>query len=312
MPGPLVAGIAGSIGSAVIGSRSASKASDAQSRSADAQIAESRRQFDLIQGLLKPYVNAGSTALQYQLDLMGIGGSSGTAPTIEEFTVPGATTGGGPLAGLQGGLNFPLSPVLNTNGGPAGDMRPGAGSNVQPVRTAQGTTKFRVNGQEFATRAEAEAYANANRTGGISAQDAQRAAIDKIANGEQMAALTRQGEYGLMANASATGGLRGGDTARAMAEFRPAMLQALIDKQLAQYGGLAANGQNAAAMTGTAAQNTAAQVNAALGDRGAAQAGAALAQGQAWQNAGAGIINTVAGLAQPTQPGAGAWQRWTF
>ena len=229
MPGPLVAGIAGSIGSAAIQSRAAKSASNAQSRTADAQIAESRRQFDLIQGLLSPYVKAGSTALQYQLDLMGMGGRAAA------------------------------------DGNPA-----------------------------------------------ISAQEAQRTAIDNIANGEQFGALTRQGEYGLMANAAATGGLRGGDTARAMAEFRPAMLQSLIDKQLAQYGGLAASGQNAAAMTGTAAQNTGAQVNAALGDRGAAQAGNYLAQGQAWQNAGAGIINTMASMAQPMQPGGGMWQKWTF
>jgi hypothetical protein len=225
----LVAGIAGSIGSAAIQSRSASRASSAQARSADQQIAESRRQFDLVQGLLKPYVEAGSKGLQYQLDLMGMGGT-----------------------------------------------------------------------------AASEGVA------GISAQDAQRTAIDNIANGEQFGALTRQGEYGLMANAGATGGLRGGDTARAMAEFRPAMLQSLIDKQLAQYAGLAANGQNAAAMTGTAAQNTGAQVNQALGDRGAAQAGNYLAQGQAWQNAGAGVINTMASMAQPMQPGGGMWQKWTF
>ncbi len=229
MPGPLIAGIAGSIGSAAIQSRAANKASKAQGKAADQQIAESRRQFDLVQGLLKPYVDAGSKGLQYQLDLMGLGGRAAS------------------------------------EGVPA-----------------------------------------------ISAQEAQRSAIDNIANGEQFGALTRQGEYALMANNAATGGLRGGDTARAMAEFRPAMLQSLIDKQLAQYGGLAANGQNAAAMTGTAAQNAGAQVNQALGDRGAAQAGNALAQGQAWQNAGAGIINTMASMAQPLQPGGGMWQKWTF
>jgi hypothetical protein len=55
-----------------------------------------------------------------------------------------------------------------------------------------------------------------------------------------------------------------------------------------------------------------AQVNQALGDRGAAQAGAALAGGQAWQNAGAGIIQTLSGLAQPVTAGGGLFQRWAF
>ncbi len=280
MPGPLVAGIAGSIGSAVIGASSAKKAANAQAAAADAQIAESRRQFDMIQGLLKPYVGAGSAALQAQLDLMGLGGSMGTVPTVEEFTT------GGNQGAFIGGI-------------PLGSGTPGV-------------TKFRVGGREFATREEAQAYAESQRTGAVSAQDAQRNAISAIENGAQFGQLVKQGEYALMANASATGGLRGGDTQAAMAQFRPQMLQALIDKQLANFGGLAANGQNAAAMTGTAAQNTGAQVNAALGDKGAAQAGAYLARGQAWQNAGSGIINTMSMMAQPLTPGGGAWQRWQF
>jgi len=287
MPGPLVAGVAGAVGSAAIQSSAAKKAAGAQSKAADAQIAESRRQFDLIQGLLSPYVSAGATGLQAQLDLMGLGGSAGSALAIEEFTVPGSGGAGSPFAGSA-----------------LGGLLGGSGNS--------GTARFRVGDQEFATRAEAEAYANANRTGGISAEDAQRAAISKIESGPQFGQLVKQGEYGLLANQSATGGLRGGDTQAALAQFRPQMLQALIDKQLAQFGGLAANGQNAAAMTGTAAQNTGAQVNAALGDRGAAQAGAALAGGQAWQNAGAGILNTVGMMAQPLTPGGGAWQKWSF
>lgn len=259
MPGPLIAGIAGSIGSAVIQGNAAKKAATAQGKAADAQIAETRRQFDLIQGLLKPYVTAGTGALQGQLDLMGIGGGGGIAPAVE----------------VIGG-------------------------------------KFFVNGQQFATAEEARAFSEANKSPVITAQQVQKTAIDGLANGEQFGQLVKQGEYALMANGAATGGLRGGDTQAAMAQFRPQMLQALIDKQLANLGGLAANGQNAAAMTGTAAQNAGAQVNAALGDKGAAQAGAALAAGQAWQNAGSGILNTLGMMAQPTTAGGGAWQKWTF
>lgn len=265
MPGPLIAGIAGSIGSAVIQGNAAKKAAKAQGKAADAQIAETRRQFDLIQGLLKPYVTAGTGALQGQLDLMGLGGGGGIAPTIET--------------------------IAAAKGVPA---------------------SYKVNGQTFGTMAEAQAYADANKSPVITAQQAQRTAIDGLANGEQFGQLVKQGEYALMANGAATGGLRGGDTQAAMAQFRPQMLQALIDKQLANLGGLAANGQNAAAMTGTAAQNAGAQVNAAFGDKGAAQAGAALAAGQAWQNAGSGILNTLGMMAQPTTAGGGAWQKWTF
>lgn len=271
MPGPLVAGIAGSVGSALLQSRAASRAGAQQAAAADAQIAESRRQFDLIQGLLRPYVDAGSSALQAQMDLMGIGGRAGG--TVESF--------------IDGG-NMSASGVIHG-----------------------GTERFRVGDRVFDSRADALSFAG-TLPGSVTARDAQRNAISALEGGEQFGALTRQGEYALLANQAATGGLRGGNTQAALAQFRPQMLQALIDRQLANLGGIAANGQSAAAMTGTAAQNTGAQVNAALGDRGAAMAGATLARGQAWQNAGAGILNTLGMMAQPLTPGGGAWQKWTF
>jgi hypothetical protein len=214
----------------------------------------------------KRAANAGTTGLQGQLDLMGIGGREAMAPTIETIAASGAF--------------------------------------AKPT--------YKVNGQTFNTMDEAKAFADANKTGAISAADAQHSAIDGLANGEQFGALVRQGEYGLLANQSATGGLRGGDTAAALAQFRPQMLQSLIDRQLANYGGLAANGQNAAAMTGTAAQNAGMQVNQAIGDRGAARAGAAIAGGQAFGNMGASILQSISGMAQPLTPGGGAWQRWAF
>lgn len=277
MPNPLVVAIAGSVGSAVAQKKAGDTAAAAQTKAADAQVAETKRQFDLIQSLMQPYVSAGATGLQYQLDLMGIGGSAGTAPAIEEFTVSG-NTAGGPMGGPFGNHNSLTGPGS------------GGGSDV---------TKFKVGDKTFATRAEAEAYANSMRTGGVSAQDAQRAAIEKISGGEQFKQLVKQGEYGLLANASATGGLRGGDTQAALAEFRPAMLQSLIDKQLAQYGGLAANGQGAAAGLGGQAMNAAAMTNQALGDRGAAQAGAALSSGKAWGGAISDISSAL-----------GSWKGW--
>lgn len=294
MPGPAVAGIAGSLGSSLIGGRAAKKAGAADTAAANAQIEESRRQFDLIQGLLKPYVNSGTAALQAQLDLMGIGGGGGTMPGIEEFSIPGA--GGGNAGPFGGGVSSLMNGMLGLPNAP----RPaGAG----------GSSRFRVNGQEFGTRAEAEAFANANRTGGMSQQEAQRAAIARLANGEQFGALVKQGEYGLLANQAATGGLRGGDTAGALAQLRPQMLQSLIDRQLENLGGIAANGQNAAGQTGTAAQNTAGMVNSALSARGSAGAGAALARGQSWQNGIGGVLNTMGQASQ--QPG-GMWAKWQF
>ena len=75
------------VGSAVIGgvasSRASSKAADAQTSSAAAGISEQRRQFDTVQELLSPYVNAGSGALQGQLDLAGLGGADAQQAAIQ-------------------------------------------------------------------------------------------------------------------------------------------------------------------------------------------------------------------------------------
>ena len=290
MPGPAIAGIIGSVASGVLKSNAAGKAAGAQTKAANAQIEESRRQFDLVQSLLKPYVSAGTGALQGQLDLMGIGGGGGTAPSIQ-------TIAGTP--GTPGQRNF------GNDRGMPGRVTTTGGTLGTPER-------YTVNGQTFNSMAEAQAYADANKTGGVSATDAQRNAIAGLANGEQFKALTQQGEYGLMANAAATGGLRGGDTQGALAQYRPQMLQSLIDRQLSNLGGIAANGQNAAGMTGQAAQNAGQQVNTSLGNIGQAQAGAALASGRAWNNAGAGILETLGGLAQPTTDGGGLFQKWAF
>ena len=290
MPNPAIVGVGGSLISGMSQSSAANKASKAQQQAADAQIAESRRQFDLVQSLLKPYVSAGNTALSSMLDLLGLGGSSGQGALPTITTIPGA--------------NDPQ----NIGRGNMRSIGGRDGNGAQVVQTPAGP-KYSVNGQIFNTMAEAQAYAEANRTGRtdpISAQQAQENAINGLANGAQFKALVGQGEEALLANAAATGGLRGGDTAGALAQFRPGMLQALIDKQLANLGGLAANGQNAAGMTGTAAQNSGSQVIGALGDRGAAQAGGYLARASAFK----GMLGDVAngfGMGSGTTGGMGTF-----
>ena len=83
------------LGSSVIGgvvqSNAASSAAGAQTEAAEAGIAEQRRQFDLIQGLLEPYVGAGESALLQQ---MALGGMSG--PEAQQAAI----------AAIEGGQEF--------------------------------------------------------------------------------------------------------------------------------------------------------------------------------------------------------------
>ncbi|AWL18219.1 hypothetical protein DIW83_03800 [Acinetobacter nosocomialis] len=206
---PAAAIAAGSIGLGLISSNKAAKAqknaanqaADAQIQSNQAAIDEQKRQFDAIQELMKPYVNAGTGALAGQQDLLGLNGAS-----------------------------------------------------------------------------------------------KQQAAIDAINNSQAMQTYMQQGENAILQNASATGGLRGGNTQSALSQFRPQLLNQLINQQYQNLGGLTSIGQNAAAGVGNAGMQSANNIGNLLQQSGAAQAGNALAQGQATANQWAGIGNLVGQL----------------
>ena len=207
----LVASIGGSLLGGLIQSRSANKASSAQTASANAGIAAQERQFAALQKLLKPYVTAGTGALDAQEDILGLDGAA-----------------------------------------------------------------------------------------------QQRRAITGIQSSPQFGALVQQGENSILQNASATGGLRGGNTQGALAQFRPALLSALIDQQFARLGGITSIGQNAAAGVGNAGMQTGVNIASLQGQLGAAQAGNALAQGQALSGSLSGITGALGQYIgqQPQQPQA--------
>lgn len=115
---------------------------------------------------------------------------------------------------------------------------------------------------------------------GLSGRDAQAAAIDGIKSGSQFEELSKQGEYAILANAAATGGLRGGDTQGALAQYRPAMLQSLIDRQLAGLTGLAGMGLSASGQLSGFESDNARALGALEMDRGNAIGQGALGRGQ--------------------------------
>ncbi|MEX5742454.1 hypothetical protein AB6B32_18200, partial [Acinetobacter baumannii] len=169
------AGLIGSIASSRAQAKAADRASQAQENAAMAGIDETRRQFDALQELMKPFVNAGTGALSGQQDLLGLNGA-----------------------------------------------------------------------------------------------EKQQAAIDAINNSQAMQTYMQQGENAILQNASATGGLRGGNTQAALSEFRPQLLNQLINQQYANLGGLTSLGQNAAAGVGNAGMQTAGNISNLLQQSGAA------------------------------------------
>lgn len=78
-----VATVATGVYTANKASKATKEASKTQAESADAGIAERRRQFDAIQELMQPYVQAGTGALGAQQNLIGLGGADAQQQAIQ-------------------------------------------------------------------------------------------------------------------------------------------------------------------------------------------------------------------------------------
>ena len=76
-------GVAGSIIGGQQANRGASKAANAQVQAAQLGVEENRRQFDLVQTLLKPYVEGGTAAFKQQQNLLGVGGAASQQQAID-------------------------------------------------------------------------------------------------------------------------------------------------------------------------------------------------------------------------------------
>ncbi|MES2320177.1 MAG: hypothetical protein V4631_22090 [Pseudomonadota bacterium] len=126
---------------------------------------------------------------------------------------------------------------------------------------------------------------------GLNGQDKQGAAVGNIQNSPMFQQVSQQGEDAILQNAAATGGLRGGNTQGALAQFRPQLLQQMIDQQYQRLGGLTQVGQSSAAGVGAAGQQAGQQIAGLYQQQGAAQAGAQVAQGKAYGQ----MANSVAG-----------------
>jgi hypothetical protein len=117
---------------------------------------------------------------------------------------------------------------------------------------------------------------------GLQGPEAERAAIERISGGERFQEITRQGEEAILSRASATGGLRGGNVQQALAQFRPQVLNQLIEEQYGRLGGMTTLGQRSAAGVGAAGMETGVNVSNLLAQQGAARAGGELGEARAY------------------------------
>ena len=131
---------------------------------------------------------------------------------------------------------------------------------------------------------------------GLGTPEEQAAAISQLEQSPMMKALVQKGENALLQNASATGGLRGGNTAAALAQFRPQMLAQMIENQYGRLGGLSTLGANAAVGQGSQGMAMAGNIGNLLGEIGSARSGATIARGNVARQ-GFGDLLSIIGLA---------------
>lgn len=247
---------------------------------------------------------------------LGFGGTAGpsalpgfTAPTIGGAQV--ASTGGG-LSGLMSWLGSPTGQAVSQLGSAAlqggmaqraaGQQAGAAQAGIDEQRRQfeamrAGLAPFQQAGTQalggFAPYQQAglQAFGQQQALAGLQGQQAQQQAIGALEASPLYQSLAKQGEEAILQRASATGGLRGGNVQAALAQFRPAMLQQLIDQQYQRLGGfagtgldvtgkLASLGQSSAAMQGEGGMSAATNIGRLLAQQGQAQAGGTLGIGQ--------------------------------
>lgn len=245
-------GAVAAIGGALIQGSAAKKAAKAQEAAANRDIAFQKETRDLIRGDLGVYREGGNLAqraLDYELGLGARPTIGGEALAIESFRGPGVET---PVFGVRG----------------RNDNRYQVGTQMTP-----GAERFRVGGQEFATRREAEAYATANASGGQ-----EYGGFTKTPGYDFR---LQQGQDSLQAGAAARGGLYSGAAMRDLMKFGQDYGSNEYGNYLSRLGARADTGMNAAQMSGAASQQAAAGVSNALGNIGNAQAAGAVGVGNA-------------------------------
>jgi len=270
-----IGGAVASVAGGLLSSRGASRAAAAQTAAANRQLDLQERIYEENVDRFAPYEQGGQNALSALMYELGLGAQPTFGGAAQQITeIPGATA--------QGGFSGPGGPGSSI-AGPNGqtlyfgsqayeDAMGGGGGQV-----ATSPTRYSVNGQVFDTREQAQAYADANPTGGM------QYGGYEASQGHQL--RTREGLNAIDASAAARGGLYSGATLQALERGGQEYAQLGYDNFLNRLTGLASSGQNAAGQGAAAGANYAQGASNALDNIGNAQSAGAIGQANAWNNA---------------------------
>lgn len=185
----------------------AQTAAGAQTQASEASIAETRRQFDIVQNLLKPYVSAGTESIAAQRALLGLAGTEEqqkaisaleTSPTFEALARQGETAmlqQASATGGLRGGniqaalaqyrpqlLSQMIENQFSKLGTISGLGQASAAGTGAAAQTAGGTIAnlLQQQGQAAAGAALASGQANAQMWGNIGSSIGQVATLKAL------------------------------------------------------------------------------------------------------------------------------------
>ncbi len=274
------------IGGSLLSASASKKAAKAQVAAANSQAAVQKEMYDQTREDLSGYRGAGTNALSAVLYEMGLGARptiGGTPLAIE--TIPGSALGAPANQAPSGTWS---------SGGITSSGDRGLNNALGKAQTALSPTTFRVGGQTFSTMADAQAYADANKTGGVEYGGF------KESPGYQFA--VQQGQDAIERSAANSGGLFSGETGKALTGYRIGMANQDYGNYFNRLMGLTTIGQNAVNMTGAAGQNYANGASNAFANMGNAKAAGYIGSANAINN---GIGNVLGIMQYQNQTGGG-------
>lgn len=276
-----VIGAGASVAGAGMQASGARSAARAQEDAANRQIELQTRIYDETTANFAPFLAGGTLGNAAYMSELGLGDApmiGGTPQQVQSFTEPG-----------QAQPQLPFDSVARTAVDRAAEME-----RLRASSQPQDVTRYRVGGNTFATMQEAQAYANANPTGG------RQYGGYEASPGFQFA-LDR-GRDAIDSSAAARGNLLSGATLAGGIQFSQGLAQQDRDNYLNRLAGVSASGQAAAGNQANAGANYATGAGNALAGIGNAQAAGAVGAANAWST-GLNNLTGVAGYlnSQPRQ-----------
>ena len=300
MTGVATAIVGGAVIGGVASGRAADKAASAQTRGAEAAIAEQRRQFNITQQNLQPFTQTGRDAINQQRILLGLG-------ALPETLQP-AGADIGQFGGFDSSLQQQraqqqdlqgLSERLSGGGvvsGALGRLTGQLGQNLQPgIDILQGEQDT-----------EQSAIDQRNAALGTP-EEQQAAAFAAFGESPGQKFLRDRAQKNLLRNTAAIGGLGGGNVRSALVEQGVGFAQQDFQNQFARLGQLAGQGQAATTNVGQFGQATAGNISNLLQAQGQARASGIAGQNAAFQQGLGGVLGGLAqgGAFSPPPPTGG-------